>query len=82
MKKLCWVVVFVLLLNLFPLIPMSVSAGGTIGKCTWQLNGTELTITGKGSMGEYPDSPWGTGITKVTIGEGVTAINKYAFSGP
>ncbi len=81
MKKLCWVIVFVLLLNLFPLIPMSVSAGGTIGECTWQLNGTELTITGEGDMGEYSNSPWGTGITKVTIGEGVTTINNYAFSG-
>ena len=53
---------------------------GTTGDCTWTLNGTELTISGTGAMGDYwQDAPWGTSITKVTIEEGVTFIGDYAF---
>ena len=53
------------------------------GDCVWSLNGTELTISGSGEMGDYSASskaPWGTEITKVTFAEGVTAIGAYAFA--
>ena len=62
---------------------------GTTGDCTWTLNGTVLTISGNGEMddgvdfdedsGEYAGTPWGTGITKLVITDGVTNIGKYAF---
>ena len=57
---------------------------GTTGDCTWTLNGTELTISGTGAMGDYTNKttlPWGTSITKVTIESGVTAIGTYVFYG-
>ena len=56
------------------------AASGTTGDCTWTLNGTELTISGSGNMGDYVfESPWGTGVTKVTIEDGVTSIGSNAF---
>ncbi len=57
------------------------ATSGTTGDCTWTLNGTELTISGYGVMGWCNSSslPWGTSITKVTIGSGVTGIGGYAF---
>ena len=60
------------------------AASGTTGSCTWVLNGSELSITGTGPMGNYTSSspsPWGKSITKVTIGEGVTTVGNYAFNG-
>ena len=56
---------------------------GTTGDCTWSLDGTVLTISGNGPMGNYnymSNLPWGTSITKVVIENGVTAIGSYAFS--
>ncbi len=61
----------------------SAATSGTTGSCTWTLDGTQLTISGNGGMTAYTSSfaaPWGTGITKVTIEEGVTAIGAYAFN--
>lgn len=67
-------------------IPATVSettqTGGTTGNCTWKLEGTKLTISGNGRMGDYsyPDvAPWGTDITEVVIENGVTSIGKDAF---
>ena len=57
---------------------------GRTGECTWTLYGTELVISGEGPMADYSASatlPWGTTITKVTIGPEVTAIGSYAFRG-
>ncbi|MBQ6847655.1 MAG: leucine-rich repeat protein [Clostridia bacterium] len=59
---------------------VSAASGGTVGDCHWQLNGTELTITGNGSMGYCVTWPWGKNITKVTIEQGVTTIGISAFS--
>ncbi len=53
------------------------------GNCTWSLNGTELTISGTGAMGDYSatsKAPWGTEITKLIISEGVTSVGAYAFA--
>ncbi len=62
------------------------ATSGTTGSLNWELNGSELTITGTGSMADYSANnypsnlaPWGTSITKVTIGEGATSIGNYAF---
>ncbi len=54
---------------------------GTTGDCTWTLDGTVLTISGNGAMGDYlyPSDTWGTSITQVFIDEGVTNIGAYAF---
>ncbi|MBR3838017.1 MAG: leucine-rich repeat domain-containing protein [Clostridia bacterium] len=57
---------------------------GTTGDCTWTLDGTKLTISGNGKMGDYTstnEAPWGTSITEVIIEDGVTSIGDYAFYG-
>jgi len=51
----------------------------------WKLDGTDLTISyegeGIGVMKDYDweGGPWGTSITSVTLGEGVTTIGNCAF---
>ena len=55
---------------------------GTTGDCTWSLDGTVLTVTGNGKMGDYTAnqvSPWGNSITEVIIENGVTNIGEGAF---
>ncbi len=69
-----------LLLGLFTFGAAHVSAAnGTIGSCTWTLDGTVLTISGNGVMGNSQSQPWGKGITQVIINEGVTEIGDFAF---
>lgn len=58
---------------------------GITGDCTWTLDGTVLTISGNGEMGNHSPffgsgSPWGTDITKVIVEEGVTHLGISAFS--
>ena len=67
--------------------------GTTEDGLTWSLGGTnytELTIGGTGPMQNYQyttgnvwktKAPWGTDITSVTIGDGVTSIGDFAFIG-
>ena len=73
----------VLLLTCIPLGAVSVSAAtsGITGDCTWTLDDTgHLIISGNGETGDGEFSlPWGTEISKVTIENGVTAINYRAF---
>ena len=56
---------------------------GTTGECTWELDGTVLTISGKGKMDNYdysrPSRPWDNKITEVRIEDGVTSIGDAAF---
>lgn len=55
----------------------------TTGACTWAVEDKKLTITGNGAMGDYSKetaAPWGTAITEVIIGSGVTSIGAYAFA--
>lgn len=50
----------------------------------WSLDDGVLTITGNGRTADYgPENPapWGTEITAVKVGEGVTGIGAYAFTG-
>ncbi len=57
---------------------------GTTGDCTWTLDGTHLTISGNGKMGDYIYSyqaPWGKNITSVTVEQGIANIGNYAFYG-
>ena len=90
-KKYTAVLLSVLMVcSAFTVIPVTVSAAesGTTGDCLWELNGTELTISGNGAMSDYSyfaynedaKAPWKTGITKLTITNGVTRIGKDAFS--
>lgn len=89
----------VFILNLFTTVPVTAVANevnitttdvesGTTGSCKWTLNGTVLTISGFGAMGNYcgykapfflKARPWGKYITKVIIENGVTNIGGYAF---
>ena len=71
-----------LLIGLFSASALNVgaAAGGSVGDCRWELNGTELVITGSGSMGYCAEWPWGKHITKVTVGEGVVTIGMSAFT--
>ena len=63
------------------------ATSGTTGDCTWTLDGTVLTISGKGNMFDYMgspgDLPWdnynGFDITNVIIEEGVTSIGESSF---
>ncbi len=89
MKKLLSVLLtIVLLISVVPLGAFSITASaenvtsGTTGDCTWSLDGTVLTISGKGAMEDYTyssNSPWGTDITEVVIEKGVTKVGNYAF---
>ena len=89
MKKLfAFVLAVVLIISAVPLgaFQFDVSAetvtSGTTGDCTWILDGTVLTISGNGEMGDYEyliKAPWGNFITEVVIEDGVTSIGYYAF---
>jgi len=79
--------IFISIILLFGILPLgtftaSAATSGTTGSCRWSLNGTVLTISGNGAMGNYTyyDSlPWGSAITSVVIENGVTTIGNYAF---
>ena len=86
MKKLLSVLLTVALLcACVPLgaIPVAAATSGTTGDCTWTLDGTHLTISGNGAMGNHytQDRPWDDTITSVTIEDGVTEIGWCAFFG-
>lgn len=61
------------------------ATSGTTGYCTWSLDGTVLTISGNGKMGDYDYSsyyntaPWGKTITEVIIEDSVTSIGADSF---
>ncbi len=69
--------------NLSATATTSTVTSGTTGDCTWTLDGSVLTISGNGEMGNYyyPTGPWGTSITSVIIEDGVTSIGSSAFRG-
>ncbi len=84
MKKLflALLIICVLTLTLVPLSAVEVDAAtsGTLGSCTWKIEGQKLTISGNGSMGYGITNPWGKNFTEVVIEEGVTDIGVRAFS--
>ncbi len=81
MKK--WLIVCLSVLLILTFNMPASAAHETIGFCTWELDGTHLTIFGNGKMSNYAYScgPWGESITSVTIEDGVTSIGNYAFYG-
>ncbi len=84
MKKLLAIVLtLVMLLSIVPLGTMTASAAtsGTTGDCTWTLDGDVLTISGNGKMGDCSNgiTPWGKGISKVIIEDGVTSVGMACF---
>ena len=87
MKKILSVILsIILIVSVFPLGVFSITAfgetSGTTGDCTWSLDGTTLTISGNGKMGNYTSSssaPWGKAITEAIIEDGVTSIGNCAF---
>ena len=83
---------FILLIGCIGVIPAVTAAEddaetgaavyGITGDCLWSLDGNVLTVTGRGDMGAYSYSskaPWGTDITEVVIGDGVTSIGDCSF---
>ena len=83
-STLCYLLTLLMLAALFPLsvLPASAATSGTTGDCTWRLNGTKLTLSGNGAMGDYSyasRAPWGSDITSVVMEDGVTSIGEYAF---
>ena len=84
-KLLSLILTIVLIFSIIPLGTFAVSAAtvtsGTTGVCTWSLDGTVLTISGNGYMGDYyyKNAPWGTKITEIIIEDGVTNIGYNAF---
>ncbi len=82
MKKIFAVLIVTLvLLTFFTIDIIQVSAeaeAGNIGECSWTLDGTVLTVSGKGKMADF-DAPWGKNITEVIVEEGVTHIGANAF---
>ena len=57
-------------------------ASGKTGKCDWKLDISQLTVSGKGAMGDYSTSstsPWGDIPVTAELKSGVTKIGKYAF---
>lgn len=49
---------------------------------SWELNGTVLTIRGKGPMDDFAaKGPWSNTITEAIIEPGITTIGNYAFYG-
>lgn len=88
--------IFLVLCLVVTLLPVGAFADSTptSGKCgdnvTWRLDGSVLTISGKGEMYDYyyGEIPWGTiidetgqigEITKIVINQGVTGIGALAF---
>ena len=73
------------------LMTAATGAWAESGKCgtnaNWELNGGKLTISGTGKMTSWMTSdkvPWNkynSQITSVVIGDGVTSIGAYAFTG-
>lgn len=58
------------------------TSSGETGDCAWTLEGTVLTVSGDGAMGDrtFGPGPWGTDVTEVRIEGGVTSVGDYAFS--
>lgn len=57
---------------------------GAIGKCSWELKGSVLTVRGTGAMPGFDAGhpmPWDSNITAVIITDGITSIGSGAFSG-
>lgn len=85
MKKILSILLCVLLIMpLFNITIAKAETTGTTGECTWALDGTTLTISGNGAMGDYSDSyectsPWGSSITSIIFEDGVTKIGDYSF---
>ena len=97
MKKALAILLSILLLmsavplGVLPALSVSAATSGVTGDCTWALDGTHLTISGNGAMGNYSskyyyddynyhtNAPWGWKITSVTIEEGVETIGHHAF---
>ena len=92
-KKIISILLSVLLLMTtviaVPIVTGAVTESYSIGNCNWTLNGTELTVSGSGAIGDLdddywncpPQNYWSRYVTKITISEGITAIGDYAFYG-
>lgn len=61
-------------------VSTSASTSGTLGSCTWTLDGSNLTISGSGAINlSGQAAPWGTNITSLTVSEGITSISVQTF---
>ncbi|MEE0957674.1 MAG: leucine-rich repeat protein [Ruminococcus sp.] len=60
--------------------------GGNTGDVKWRLDGTTLTLFGKGSPRVYTtlsgsDRPWGTDVTKLVVEDGVNKLTNLLLKG-
>lgn len=83
MRKIIYLfLILVVIASAFSMCVLSVNATtGKVGECTWQLDGTKLTISGEGSMGDDFSAPWGKEIRELVVEEGVTDIPRLMFDG-
>ncbi len=84
-KLLAFVITSLLVVSMLSLSVFAKSTdikSGKTGDCTWTLEGTVLTISGNGKMGdhEYPEAPWSNVVTKVIVDNGVTNIGNDSFA--
>lgn len=88
MKKILTAILLIALLTTaLPAGGLSVFAenaqSGRTGDCIWTLDGTVLTISGNGEMGDenaIEQPPWGREITELVVEEGVTVIGEACFA--
>lgn len=75
-------IIFICSIGLFN-ITASAATSGTTGDCTWSLDGTTLTIGGKGYMRGYDYennmTPWGNSVTNIIVEYDVLSIGRAAF---
>lgn len=80
MKKIIsTLLIMIIIACLFSSSVTAADRNGTIGACTWSLDGTRLTINGVGRLDFVRDVPWGKDITELVIGEGITEIGYHLF---
>ena len=75
--------IYILLIALLMGLSAKAESSGTCGpNLKWHLTDDGvLTISGKGEMKNYTESPWsGSNLKRIIIGDSVTTIGNYAFS--
>ena len=74
------IIVAVMLIGMLPAItiPAFAATSGTTGDCTWTLNGTELTISGKISFDDLRSLRTLKRLTKLDL-TSVTVYNEFGY---
>ena len=84
MKKfisLFFILITVILVSLVCTFSVSAAQIENSGDCTYSLDGTVLTVSGRGTLDLIGSASWAVNITTVIVEEGITAIAPYSFDG-